>query len=575
MITTTRNEYRRSNDEPFGLMSVVSVDFFRLLLTVLVLMSSNNFWAQSPSVIFTDITKEAGIDFRYTFGDYTYGNILESSGSGVTVFDYDGDGYLDLYLLNGTYLEGISDAAGKIFRDTPNQLYKNNGDGTFTEVSRKAGLDDRHWSMAAGALDYDNDGDVDIYLVNYGPNVFYLNNNDGTFTDVTDSLGLRGPDLLNGFTKWSVGVAFWDYNLDGAMDIMVGNFLAFDPTYISPTAPDMMPHPAEYRGQASILYEQQKDGSFIDVTKETGLYYPESKCMGLTVFDYDDDGDLDLFQSNDHQINFLFRNDGDNNFKNVALESGVATNDQGLLTGSMHGSIGDVDGDGLIDLLVTDLRHGSLYRNLGSGLFEDITEQSGLARLFAGKGAWAAALFDFDNDGDLDIFSANGAAEELREQYPLLAENDGRGHFKDTGPARGPYFKQKRSGRGAAVWDFDNDGDLDIIVSHVDLTATATLLRNDGGNRNHWVGLSLVGKNGPASALGAKVTVYAGGKKQVAIHQFATSYLSYNDPRMHFGLGKDRQIERLEIQWPDNKTEVFHNIDADRYLTVIQNKGLQ
>ena len=198
------------------------------------------------------------------------------------------------------------------FKDTPNRLYQNNDDGTFTDVTQKAGVGDVHWSMAAGVLDYDNDGDVDIYLLNYGPNVFYINNNDGTFTDVTDSLGLRGPKSLNGFTKWSVGVAFWDYNLDGAIDMMVGNFLAFDPNYVSSTMPDMMPHPAEYHGQASMLYQQNKNGSFTDVTKAMGLYYPESKCMGLTVFDYDDDGDLDLFQGNDHQMNFLFRNDGHN-----------------------------------------------------------------------------------------------------------------------------------------------------------------------------------------------------------------------------------------------------------------------
>ena len=522
---------------------------------------------------FEDVTGQAGIDFRYTFGDSTYGNILESSGSGVTVFDYDGDGDLDLYMLNGTYLDGISDPEGRVFEGTPNRLYRNNGDGTFTEVSEQAGIDDRHWSMAAGALDYDGDGDVDLYLLNYGPNVFYLNDGDGTFTDVTDSLGLRGPRTLNGQTKWSVGVAFWDYDLDGAVDLMVGNFLAFDPAYVSPTTPDMMPHPSEYRGQASMLYRQGADGRFTDVTKDVGLYYPESKCMGLTVFDFDDDGDLDLFQGNDHQLNFLFRNDGGGRFREVARASGVAANDRGIATGSMHGTIGDVDGDGLIDMLVTDLRYGALYRNLGDGVFEDITERSGVARAFAGKGAWAAALFDYDNDGDLDIFSANGTAEELVEQYPLLLENDGEGRFRDAGPERGAYFRGKRSGRGAAVWDFDDDGDLDIIVSHVDLRATATLLRNDGGNRNHWLGLTLVGGGGPASAIGARVTVRTAAGTQVAINQWATSYLSYNDPRMHIGLGEQERVERLEIRWPDGATEVFRDVPADRYLRVVQGAG--
>lgn len=528
---------------------------------------------RDENIAFTDVTKQAGIDFLYTFGDYSYENILESSGSGVTVFDYDSDGDMDLYMLNGTYLEGISDTEGKVFKDTPNQLYRNNGDGTFTELAKEAHIDDHHWSMAAGAIDYDNDGDEDLYLLNYGPNVFYLNNGDGTFTDITDSLGLRGPEKLNGFTKWSVGVAFWDYNLDGRLDAMVGNFLAFDPAYISPTMPDMMPHPSEYKGQASMLYKQEADGQFVDVTKENNLFFPDSKCMGLTVYDYDDDGDLDLFQGNDHQLNFLFRND-DGIFQEVAIESGVAANSQGKPTGSMHGSIGDIDGDGLIDLLVVDLRYGALYRNIGNGLFEDITEKSGVAAAFDGKGEWAAALFDYDNDGDLDIFSANGTAEELILQYPLLLENDGKGNFKNVGPERSTYFSNKRSGRTAAIWDYDNDGDLDIIVSHVDLQATATLLRNDGGNRNHWLGLKLLGKNGPASAIGAKVIVHSGDKKQVLVNQWATTYLSYNDPRVHIGLGQQKHVDKIEIIWSDGTSEIYHNPDIDRYLTIVQGTGI-
>ncbi len=524
----------------------------------------------APPVQLTDVTESAGIHFRYTFGDSTYENILESSGSGVTVFDYDGDGDLDLYMLNGTYLDGVSDPRGDVFADTPNELYRNNSDGTFTEVAAQAGIDDRHWSMAAGALDYDGDGDVDVYLLNYGPNVFYLNNGDGTFTDVADSLGLTGPDTLNGFTKWSVGVAFWDYNHDGLVDLMVGNFLAFDPDYVSPTTPGMMPHPSEYLGQASMFYRQERDGSFIEVTEELGLFYPESKCMGLTVFDFDSDGDLDLFQGNDHQMNFLFRNDGGGTFVNVAEGAGVAANDQGLPTGSMHGSIGDIDGDGLIDLLVTDLRHGALYRNRGSGTFEDVTERSGVAAAFRGRGEWAATLFDFDNDGDIDIFSANGTAEELILQYPLLLENDGTGRFRDVGQDLGDYFGTMRSGRAAAVWDYDDDGDLDIIVSHVDLEATAALLRNDGGNHHHWLGLTLVARGGPALSIGAKVSVTTASRVQVKINQWATSYLSYNDPRLHFGLGRADTVERLEIHWPDGEIQVLREVSVNQYLTVTQ-----
>ena len=547
----------------------------QLLVLLTITIASIQTSGQTFPVTFIDITKDAGIDFRYNFGDFTYENILESSGSGITILDYDSDGDMDLYMLNGTYLAGISDSAGIVFKDTPNQLYRNNGDGTFTDVSIEAGIDDRHWSMAAGALDYDGDGDVDIYLLNYGPNVFYLNNGDGTFSDITDALGLRGPETLNGFTKWSVGVSFWDYNLDGRVDFMVGNFLAFDPSYVSLATPDMMPHPSEYEGQASMLYHQNEDGTFREITKSVGLYYPQSKCMGLTLFDYDDDGDLDLFQGNDHQQNFLFRNDGNQIYTEVAQKSGVAVNDQGLPTGSMPGSIGDIDGDGLIDLLVVDLRYGALYRNLGKGVFTDITESSGVKAGFAGKGAWGATLFDFDNDGDLDLFSANGLAEELIEQPPLLMENDATGHFINVGPGLGPYFKDLRSGRGAAVWDFDNDGDLDIIVSHVDLRSTPVLLKNEGGNRNHWLGLSLVGNKGSASAIGAKVIVRSGDLRQVLINQWATSYLSYNDPRLHVGLGENSLVDVLEIRWPDGENEVFVQLDVDRYIIIKQGTGIQ
>jgi enediyne biosynthesis protein E4 len=516
-------------------------------LLLVLLASSCLLTAQTPKVTFTDITRQAGIDFRYTIGDDSYVNIIESSGSGITVFDYNNDGFMDLYLMNGTWLEGISDDDGRKYKDTPDRLYRNNGNGTFTEVSAAAGLDDKNWSMAAGAVDFDNDGDQDLYLLNYGPNRFFRNNGNGTFTDITSATGLSGPEKLNGFTKWSIGVVFLDYNRDNLIDMMVANFLAFDPKYDSPVTPGKMPHPTEYRGQASMLYEQLPGGRFADVTQKAGLYYPESRCMGLTVLDYDDDGDVDIYQANDHHFNYLFRNDG-GKFTDVAMQAGVAANSNGIGSGSMHGTPGDIDGDGLIDILVTDLEHGALYKNLGNGLFRDVVESSGVSGQLTGKGGWGAALFDFDNDGDPDIVSANGTAEELILQLPLLLENDGKGYFRNVGKESGSYFNTKRSGRGLAVFDFDNDGDLDIVISHVDKEGTPVLLRNDGGNRNHWLGITLLGRNGPASAIAAKVTVTTGGKKSVYINQWTTSYLSNNDPRLHIGLGSNKIIDQLEIQ---------------------------
>jgi len=530
--------------------------------------------AQKNNVTFTDITKKAGITFKLNFGDNSYKNIIESSGSGITIFDYNNDGFMDLYMMNGTYLEGISDPEGKVYENSHNDLYKNNGNGTFTEVSTAAGVGCYHtWSMAAGAIDLDNDGYQDLYVLNYGPNIFYHNNGNGTFTDITTSLGLSGTEKLNDFTKWSIGASFWDFNHDGRLDVMVGNFLAFNPAYVTPATPDFMPSPSEYNGQASILYEQRPDGKFIDVTQKNNLFYPDSKCMGLTVFDYDDDGDLDIFQANDHQLNFLFRNDN-GIYKEVGIQSGVAANSHGEGTGSMHASIGDVDGDGLIDILVSDLDYGALYKNIGNGLFVDITEESGVAAAMAGKGSWGAALFDYDNDGDLDIVAANGTAEELILQYPLLLENYGKGNFKNVGKDHGAYFSAKRSGRSLAVVDFDNDGDLDIIISHIDNQGVPALLRNDGGNNNHWLGITLKGKNGPASAIGAKVTATAGEKKQVLVNQWTTGYLANNDPRLHIGLGRQKQVDLLEISWSDGKKETYKNIASDRYLTIFQGKGI-
>ena len=522
---------------------------------------------------FTDITEEAGIDFRYNFGDPIYDNILESSGSGISILDYNNDGYMDIYMLNGTYLEDISIDDGIMYENSSNILYRNNGDGTFTDVTLTAGVDDRHWSMAAAVFDVNNDGYQDIYLLNYGPNVFYMNNGDGTFSDSTRELGLGGPEKLNGFEKWSVGAVFWDYNDDGLGDIMVGNFLAFDPSYVSETTPGMMPHPSEYKGQASLLYEQQTDGTFREVTEQAGLYFPDSKCMGLTVFDFDQDGDRDLFQGNDHQLNFLFRNDGNRIFTEIGVGAGVAANDQGLPTGSMHGSVGDIDGDGLVDLLVTDLRYGALYRNRGDGSFEDITQKSNVARYFNGKGQWGANLFDHDNDGDLDIFTTNGTAEELIRQLPLLLDNQGNGKFQDVGPQRNPFFLTKRSGRASATIDFDNDGDLDLLISHLDF-GSPVFLRNNEGNKNHWIGLMLEGKDGAASSLSVEVTVYYGNMKRTYINQPANTYLTYNDPRMHIGLGQHSFIDKLEIKWFGSDVEVIENIKADRYLRIKQGQGI-
>ena len=540
---------------------------------ILVISLAVIYLVAQPNPIFHDITVSSGIDFKYTFGDNSYQNIMESSGGGISILDYNLDGYFDIYLLNGTYLEGISDANGKAFETASNKLYRNNGDGTFTDVSETAGVANKQWSMAAGVYDFDADGDPDMFLANYGPNVCYLNNGDGTFSDVTEKLSLAGPVDLNGFPKWSVSIAYLDYNQDNRTDIMVGNFLAFDPSIRSAPDPSVMPHPCDYKGQASLLYQQQPDGSFTEVTSITGLLFQDSKCMGLTVFDVDEDGDMDLLQSNDHQPNFLFKN-VDGKFEEVGVLSGVAVNSDGQATGSMHGTLGDVNGDGLIDILVTDLKYGSLYQNTGQGIFKDATLESGIATHLKGKGGWAANLADFDNDGDLDLFSANGTAEELILQLPLLLENTGNGRFVNSGNKWGSYFKEKRSGRGAAVVDFDNDGDLDIIVSHVAPGSSATLLENQINNHNHWLGFVLLSPRDGTSTIGTKINITIGDSRQIRVSQPSTGYLSHSDPRIHFGLGSHQKVDQVEILWPDGEREILKNVSVDQYLSVQKGMGI-
>ncbi|MBW2692997.1 MAG: CRTAC1 family protein [Deltaproteobacteria bacterium] len=524
-----------------------------------------------PSLVFNDVTDTAGITFHYTFGDFAYDNILESSGSGVAFLDYNNDGDYDLLFLNGRYLEDISDPKGRVFRDASNALYRNNGDGTFTDVTDDAGLGGGPWwSMAAGCADYDGDGFVDVLVANYGSNRFFHNNGDGTFTDRTDDLGLAGPEKLNGGVKWSVAVAPFDGDGDGDLDILVGNFLAFDPYYLSPGSPHRMPSPVEYPGQPSSYYRRLADGRYEEVAAEVGLHFPQNKVMGLTVFDADEDGGLDIFQANDHHANYLLRNRGDGTFEDVGAKAGVAVNHDGAETGSMHGSLGDVDGDGHIDILVTDLRYGSLYRNLGDGRFTDIILASGAVVGLRGAEAWGAGLHDFDNDGDVDLFSTNGAAETLVEKPPTLMLNDGAGNFVRVGGEAGPYFAEKRSGRGAAFGDYDNDGDIDIAINHVDLKAKATLLRNDTNNGHHWFGVELEPTRGAPEPIGAVVRLTAGGRTQVRVYQPTQSYLSQNDPRLHFGLGRDARVETLEIQWPGRAVQKLTDLPADQYYTVIE-----
>ena len=522
-----------------------------------------------PIPPFEDMTAGSGVDFRYTFGDDEFSFILEDTGSGVAVLDYDGDGYLDIYFVNGTWLDGISDPRRRANAGARNQLYRNRGDGSFENVTAKAGVGDGGYGMGAVVGDYDADGDEDLVVMNYGPNVAYRNNGDGTFSDVTAQLGLAGPDTLNGFLKWSVNGFFFDYDVDGDLDLYVANYLAFDPRFVDPELPEEYPYPGpeSYAGQASLLYRND-DGTFTDVTADAGLLREGGKTMGAAPADFDGDGYPDVLEAVDSMPNFLFHNRGDGTFTEAGLMAGVAFDGHGTAMASMHPCIGDYDDDGKPDLFVPDLDFGCLYRNKGHLLFEEVSESAGITPKPRGSG-WGGHFADFDNDGNLDLLVVLGGAFSLEGgEADRLFLNDGKGHLLQVPKVPGGYFGQRHVSRGAAFGDFDNDGDIDFVVNRKDIEGTPNLVRNDLAAGHHWLQLRLVGQGRNRDAVGARITLTAGGRTQHRVVERAGSYLSQNDVRVHFGLGTASAVERLVVRWPGGDEETMEVPGVDRILVL-------
>ena len=518
----------------------------------------------APWPVFTDVTEKAGIHFTHSIGDHELSNIVEGTGAGACVFDYDNDGFLDIYFVNGRWTKGVSDNRGRdLIGQLRNALYHNNGDGTFTDVTDRAGVaGGDHYGFSCSTADIDGDGYQDLYVLNYGGNQLFHNNGNGTFTDITEKSGLKDGG-------WSLSAPWLDYNGDGKLDVFVANYLEYDDgKFRSYYAATGYPGPLSYNGQQSHLYRNNGDGTFTDVTKETELVNPNGRAMSATAVDLNNDGFPDIYVANDSMESYYYENTGKGTFVEKGAVTGLAFSENGQGVSHMGPSIGDVDRDGRFDILIPDMNYGSLLMNRG-GYFEDVINRSGLAVICAQSAGWAGVLTDFDNDGYLDLFVSMGDPHHEYPQHQIITRNDGAGRFIDMADQSGDYFKTKSVGRGALYFDFDNDGHMDILV--INLNSPAHLLRNDGGNKlNHWLTVDLRLANGKTPAIGARVTAVTGQLKQIEEYVGVRGYLAQNDVRAHFGLGPAIKVDQLEIRWPNGKVQQLRDVPADQILKVVQ-----
>lgn len=525
----------------------------------------------APTVRFSDVTATAGIHFKHTSGlsGRKYG--VEALGSGAAFFDYNGDGHMDLYVVNG------ADLPGHVSPQPPrNALYRNRIDGRFTETT--AGVADTSYGMGCSAGDYDNDGDADLFVANFGTNVLYRNEG-GHFTDVTAAA------IPDSDRSWSTGSAFADYDLDGDLDLYVANYLDYqfetDPLDETGRLKRDRRHyaPTEYPGQRDFLYRNEGEGRFVDVTEEAGLFSLEGRELGAVFFDWDGDGDPDLFQANDATPNFLYRNEGDGSFSEIGLAAGAAYNEAGKPEGGMGTDIADTDGDGHLEIVVTNFQWESntLYQSKGDGLLRDRSTASGLGAPSFNRLAFGINFFDFDRDGDPDLYAANGHIDDniadfdpqvSHGQLDQLFLNDGQGRFAEISAQAGPFFQRAMVGRGAATADYDNDGDGDLFV--VNSNQPAVLLRNDTASKNHWLALRLVGTRSNRDGLGSRVTVRTGDREQILQTRSSFSYLSQSDSRLFFGLGAYDRADRIDIAWPSGIRQQLKDVEADQILDILE-----
>ena len=531
----------------------------RRALVSLVLAAATVTSAPPGAITFEDITSRSGVEFVLRNGAVAgEKHQIETMLGGVALFDYDGDGLLDLFLANGAVQPGFDKRDPRYW----NRLYRNRGNGVFEDVTAKAGVAGEGYSMGVAAADYDNDGHADLFVAGVGRNILYRNRDDGTFEDVTAKAGIHSE-------PWSVAAGWFDADGDGRLDLFVVNYVAWDPKS-EPACPDprsgalLHCHPDHYTGLPNTLYHNNGDGTFTDVSESAGIRRHIGKGMGVAFADYDGDGRVDILVTNDTRPNFLFHNEGGGRFQEVALAAGVAVNDDGRTLSSMGIDFRDVDNDGRPDLFLTAIAHETypLYRNLGKALFGDFTYRSRVGAATMATTGWSCGIFDFDNDGRKDLFAANGDlnenADNARQRSVVLTQRpDGTFDGLPAGPAA--------LNRGAAFGDFDNDGRIDVVISR--LGEKPVLLRNitDGGN--HWLGLTLIGRKSNRDAIGAVVHVHTAAGDQWNHVTTSVGYASSSDPRVHFGLGAETRAT-IEIRWPSGAVSHLDEAHVNRYLTV-------
>ena len=546
-------------------------DYTALVLAWLCLFSSAR--AQSP-IQLRDVTHQTGITFTHTDGSSGRRYIMETVSAGLALFDYDSDGDTDIYFLNGSPLEGT-----KLDEPPTNALYRNDGNFRFTDVTQQAGVGDTGYGLGVAVGDYDNDGDLDLYLNNHGPNVFYRNNGDGTFTDVTQRTATGDGD------KMGAGACFLDIDGDGLLDLYVAAYLQFTyDTHVSPTwrGEHVYPGPEFFPPVPGSLYRNNGDGTFTDVSIESGIAEHGAWGMGMICADYDNDGDTDVFVANDVTANYLFENDGSGKFQEVGLFAGTAYDLQGDAHGSMGVDCADYNNDGLLDFYQTSYQTelATLFRNLGGGVFEDATLVSGAGTGTRQQVTWGNAFVDFDNDGNRDLFIACGHLNDNIDllddrtsyrSYNLLLRNTGQGKFVNVSDSSGDGMAARFSSRGAAFDDLDNDGDIDAVI--LNSRQQPTILRNDSANQNHWLQIRLQGVQTNRSGVGARVSVVSGDLTLIDEVHSGRGYQSHFGMRLHFGLAKRDHVDRVVVRWIGGGTDVIENLDVDQLVTITQGMG--